>query len=99
MNNLALLITVYPDIKSRDTNDAIRLAGRACELTGHKDPVFLVTLAAAYASAGRFSEAIDTANKALDLADVANQPQIQNVIRHHLSLYKQGKPYIETPSR
>jgi hypothetical protein len=54
--------------------------------------VFLGTLAAAYASAGRFIEAIDTAQKAMNLADAAGQPQIRKVIQYHLSLYKQGKP-------
>jgi tetratricopeptide (TPR) repeat protein len=94
-NNLALLIATDPEIKNRDTNEAIRLASRACELANYKDPSFLDTLAAAYASAARFSEAVDTANRAMDLADAANQPQIKNVIRYHLSFYTQGKPYIE----
>jgi Flp pilus assembly protein TadD len=99
MNNLALLISIYPQIKNRDTNEAVSLASRACQLTNYKDPVFLCTLAAAYASAGRFSEAVDTANKALYLADVTNQSQIRNAIQYHLSFYKQGKPYIEPSSK
>jgi Flp pilus assembly protein TadD len=95
LNNLAWLIATGPDIRNRDTNEAIRLAKGACELTNYKNPVFLCTLAAAYASAGKFSEAVDTAKKAMDLADAANQPQVRNIIGQHLSLYKQGKPYIE----
>jgi tetratricopeptide (TPR) repeat protein len=98
-NNLALLIATNPEIKDRDASEAISLAIRACKLTDYKEPAFLGTLAAAYASAGRFSEAIDTANKALYLADATNQPQIKNIIRYHLSFYTQGKPYIEPPSK
>jgi len=37
------------------------LAEQACELTGHKRPLFLGTLSAAYAEAGRFDEAVETA--------------------------------------
>jgi len=35
-------------------------------------------LAAAFASGGRFSEAVDTAKKAIELANAANRPQIKN---------------------
>jgi Flp pilus assembly protein TadD len=95
MGNLAQLIAANPRLKDRDTSEAIRLASRACELTNYKEPSYLGTLAVAYASAGRFAEAINTADKALSLAEAANQPQIKKIIQYHLSLYKQGKAYIE----
>jgi tetratricopeptide (TPR) repeat protein len=94
-NNLALLLATKPGIKDRRTNEAIRLASWACELTNYKDPAFLGTLAATYASAGRFPEAVDTAEKAIKLADAAGQTQVVDVIRRHLSFYEQGKPFIE----
>jgi len=96
MGNLALLIATAPDIKNRDANEAVRLAERACELTNYRDPTFLGTLAAAYASAGRFSDAVDSAKKAAALADRLNQPQIRDLIQYHLSFYTQSKPYIES---
>jgi tetratricopeptide (TPR) repeat protein len=95
MNDLAWLIATNPGIRGRDTNEAVRLASRACELSSYKNPVFLGTLAAAYASAGRFTEAIDTAKKAISLADAANQRQLSDIIRRQSSFYEQGKPYIE----
>jgi Flp pilus assembly protein TadD len=95
MNNLAFLMSTHPELKKRDVNEATRLARRACELTDFKNPQPLGTLAAAYASAGRFSEAIETANTAVKLADAANQPQIKNILQYHLTFYTQGKPYIE----
>jgi tetratricopeptide (TPR) repeat protein len=98
-NSLAWLIATSPNIKDRQPNEAIRLAGRACELANYKNPTFLDTRAAAYASAGRFGEAVDTANKALSLADALNQPQAKDTIRYHLSLYTQGKPCIEPASK
>ncbi len=96
MNDLAWYIATHPEIKSRDVNEAVLLASRACELTNYKNPALMGTLAAAYASAGRFSEAVDAAKTAIALADTANQPQIKNVIQYHLTLYTQGKPYIES---
>jgi tetratricopeptide (TPR) repeat protein len=95
MRNLALLMATHPEIKIRDVNEALRLALRACELTNNNDPIFLGSLAAAYGAAGRFPEAVDTAQKAVKFAEAANQPQIKKVIEHHLSFYRQGKPYIE----
>jgi len=51
--------------------EAVRLAERACELTHYDEPLFIGTLAAAYAEAGRFSEAVTTAEKAEQLATSA----------------------------
>jgi len=96
MGNLAFLIATHPEIKGRDINEAIYLADRACMITNYKNPSYLDTLAAAYASAGRFTEAVDTAQKAITLADDANQPQIKDIIQYHLTFYTQGIPYIES---
>jgi len=93
MNNLASIIATYPQLKDRNVDEAIDLALRACSATEYKNPVYVGTLAAAYAAAGRFLEAIDTANMALSLADVAGQPQLKKVIERHLSFYVQGKAY------
>ncbi len=96
MNDLAWFTATHPELKGRDVNEAISLACNACQLTNYKNPTLLGTLAAAYASAGRFPEAIDTAKNAMALADTANQPQIKNIIQYHLTFYTQGIPYIES---
>jgi Flp pilus assembly protein TadD len=95
MSNLAFLIATHPEIENRDVNEAVRLATRACELTSYKNPVFVCTLAAAYASAGRFSEAVDIAQKAINLAEAAGQPQAKNLIQYQLTFYRRGIPYTE----
>jgi tetratricopeptide (TPR) repeat protein len=95
MNNLAWLITVHPEIKNRDTNEAIRLAGRACELANYKDLEFLDTLAAAYASAGQFDKAAETVRKAIPLAQTANQTDLVNDLSKKLQLYESGQAYHE----
>jgi tetratricopeptide (TPR) repeat protein len=97
MNDIAWLMATHPELKNRDVNEAVRLARRACELTNYSSPFQLGTLAAAYASVGRFSDAVDTAHKALSLADTTGQPQFKDALRYHLTFYTQGKPYIEAP--
>jgi len=94
-NQLARLWAVQQEPGFHDPEKAIRLAERACELTGYKSPEILDTLAIAYAAAGRFSQAIETAQKAMDLAESAGQKALANEIRKRLELYKAGQPYIE----
>lgn len=94
MNNLAFTLATDPDNNGRQANEAIALATRACEMTGNSNPAFLGTLAAAYASASRFGDAVETVRKAIALADAAGQSQLSDIIRYHLSLYQQGKPLI-----
>ena len=96
MNNLASLIATHPEIRNRNTDEAIQFATLACKSTGYRNPVYVATLAAAYAAAGRFSEAVDTAKKALSIADATNQTQLKNTIMYHLSFYTQGRPYVDS---
>lgn len=96
MGSLAELIIAHPEIKNRDINEAIRLASRACELTDYRNPTILDALAAAYASAGNFSQAVETAQKALNLVDPNNKEMLM-AIKKRLDLYKASKPYIDAP--
>lgn len=50
-------------------------------------------LAAAYANAGRFPEAIKTATQALQLADTSGQVQLSQLIQSRLTLYNSDRPY------
>lgn len=60
--------------------------------------MLLDTLAAAYAEAGRFAEAVATAEEAVALAKSAQQPALADDIQSHLALYRAGKSYRE-PAR
>lgn len=91
VNDLAWLLAVCPQDDVRDGAKAVQLAERACAVTGHRNPVLLSTLAAAYAEVGEFSEAIATATKALILLKPEHEP-LEKVIRQHLELYRAGKP-------
>ena len=57
----------------------------------------LDTLAAAYAEAGRFDQAVETAGRALNLPAVQNDPALAETIRARLKLYESHSPYHEKP--
>ena len=95
-NNLAWLLATRPPAEGGDPVRAVALAERACSLTTNSVFAYLDTLAAAYAAAGRFSEAVATAQKAVQLAHAANQPQAANEIAARLELYRHGRAYHES---
>ena len=53
LNNLAWLLATGPEVQLRNGPQAVQLAEHACELTAYQQTVFVGTLAAAYAEAGR----------------------------------------------
>jgi tetratricopeptide (TPR) repeat protein len=95
LNNLAWVLATCPDAGLRNGAEAVRLAERACELTHYGEPSFIGTLAAAYAEAGRFPEAVTTAEKAVQLATDAGSKKTAGENRQRLELYRTGKPYHE----
>jgi tetratricopeptide (TPR) repeat protein len=95
LNNLAWILASNPDDDLRDGAEAVRLAERACELTHHGEPVYLGTLAAAYAEAGRFPEAVTAAEKAEQLATAAGSKKLAEKNRLLLEIVRSGKPYHE----
>jgi hypothetical protein len=82
----------------RDGKEAVRLAEQACELTGHKRPLFLGTLSAAYAEAGRFDEAVETATQAEALARAAGYETLAERDKHLAELFRSRQPFHETPA-
>jgi tetratricopeptide (TPR) repeat protein len=93
LNNLAWLLATSPDPGVRDGARAVQLAERACSLTGSKVPVFLGTLAAAYAEAGRFGEAIATAERACAFATEAGDTATAAKNQELLGIYRANRPY------
>ncbi len=57
------------------------------------------SLAAAYAEAGQFKEAIITASNAIKLAELHNQQELAEKNRTLLKLYLESKPYRESPGK
>jgi tetratricopeptide (TPR) repeat protein/uncharacterized membrane protein YhaH (DUF805 family) len=73
--------------------EAVRLAERACQISGCKQSGPLDTLAAAYANAGRFEEAVKTGEEALSIAKAAGEGDFADSIRARIDLYKKGSPF------
>jgi hypothetical protein len=95
LNNLAWQLATSADPKTRDGNDAVKFAERACELTQYHVTVMVGTLAAAYAEAGRFNDAVATAQKACALATKLKQPELLKRNQELLDLYRRHQPYHE----
>jgi tetratricopeptide (TPR) repeat protein len=92
-NNLAWLLATCPGASLRDGNKAVELARQANELTGGKNPIILHTLAAAFAEAGRFPEAVETAQRALHLAEAQSNPDLAGQLQSEMKLYEAGLPF------
>jgi tetratricopeptide (TPR) repeat protein len=92
-NILAWILATAPQASLRDGNKAVELAQQANELTGGNNPTILCTLAAAYAEAGRFDDAIQNAKKAMALEQAAGQSSLAEQINDQLKLYEAGIPF------
>jgi protein O-mannosyl-transferase len=80
----------------RSGTEALALAARADQLLGHAQPVGLDTLAMACAEAGRFDEAQQLEQQALQLAPAAGPSDDAPLMQHRLQLYKNHQPWRET---
>jgi protein O-mannosyl-transferase len=92
LNNLAWALATSPESSVRNGARAVDAAQKAERLSGGKDPWVLGTLAAAYAEAGRFPEAIAAAQRALELAMVQTNSAHAEALRTHIRLYEAGSP-------
>ncbi|MBI3494054.1 MAG: hypothetical protein HY047_20090, partial [Acidobacteria bacterium] len=90
---LAWTLATSPDATLRKPAEAVRLAERAATLTNRRDVTVLDALAAAYASAGRFADAVASEQVALDLVETAGATAAAAPIRSRLELYRRKKPF------
>jgi tetratricopeptide (TPR) repeat protein len=95
----ATLLASQNSADQRDATLAIQLAQHACDLTARQDIPCLDTLASAYATAGRFPEAIATAKEAWHRANATGQTALAEELHMRLQLYRDHKPYREPTAR
>jgi Tfp pilus assembly protein PilF len=95
LNNLAWALATSPHAGVRDGPRAVSLAQHACELTQFRRTIFIGTLAAACAEAGRFDEAIATAQQACDVAAKNGETNLGQRNRELLELYRAHQPARE----
>jgi protein O-mannosyl-transferase len=96
-NNLAWLLATCPDASLRDGKKAVEYAEYACLVTKFKDPHVVGTLAAAYAEAGQFPEAVITGDFAVNLAAANQDWQLAQIGRQLLNYYHAGRAWHEQP--
>jgi Tfp pilus assembly protein PilF len=92
-NDLAWLLATCSQASLRNGAKAMELARQANGLTGGKNPIILHTLAAACAEAGRFPEAVETAQRALPLAEAQSDANLAGQLELELKLYQAGAPF------
>ena len=95
LSNLAWLLATSADSSLRNGSEAVRLAERADSASSRSDkhPTVLRILAAAYAEAGQFAEAKETAQHALEAANIQGNTTLAEALQGELALYDLGLPY------
>ena len=88
----AWLMATCPEERFRNADLAVASARQALALDGNGDYAYLDTLAAALASAGEFDDAIQTVEKAIQIAPDAKGADL----RARLALYRSEQPYRTT---
>ncbi|PYL53640.1 MAG: hypothetical protein DMF29_07795 [Verrucomicrobia bacterium] len=96
LNNLGWLLATCSDPSVRNGARAVEVAARADLLSGGEDPLILHTLAAAYAENGQFAQAIETAERALPLAEQQRKTILVRALPHEISLYRADLPFHES---
>ena len=102
---LAWVLATHPDPACRNGAEAVRYARLAMALGSEatpatppqKTPRLLDVLAASYAEAGRFAEAVSTAQQAVELAKADGEQSLADEIRGRLRRYEARKPYHVSP--
>jgi spermidine synthase len=92
-NKLAWLLATHPQAELREPSEAVRLAELACAPWAQPLPEYFNTLAAAYAAAGRFTDAMQAAQRGIDGARAAGKPVLADEMAQHLHQYELGQPY------
>ena len=91
--NLAWLLATAADASLRNGPKALELARRVNQTSGGQNPFALRSLAAAYAENGEFSNAIDTAQAAFQLASENNSRGLMRALSNEMESYKADRPY------
>ena len=92
LNAQAWVLATTDSEPLRNGAEAVTFAEKSVALTARQQPLMLNTLAAAYAEAGRFDEALNTANEALTLSQRANQTNLIQRIQRTITLFQSHTP-------
>lgn len=94
--NLAWVLATSPDAALRDGAKAVELAKKVLEDADHANDADAIivrrTLAAGYAESGRFSEAVETAQQALQLAIAQDNFALTKDLQSNIVKYRRNIP-------
>ena len=96
-SNLAWVFATCPDASIRDGGRAVELAEKAVQISGGQIPMIFHILAAAYAENGRFSDAIEAAQRGAALANSQGNAGLASELQNNIALYQAGRP-LRDPS-
>jgi len=96
LNDLAMLLATSRDDSVRDGKRAVKLALEACELTDWSQYVIVDTLAAAYAEAGEFENAVAMQEKAIEISELTEGDDFEGM-KARSELYKSKRPFRYDP--
>jgi pentatricopeptide repeat protein len=92
INNLAWLLATVPDPEVADAPRAVEMMEDYLRRSTASEPFEWDTLAAAYARAGRFEEAVRVQREAMEWADPPEEDP--DGYRERLSSYQRGEPWL-----
>jgi protein O-mannosyl-transferase len=99
LNAAAQLAAMSPDPAIRSGTEAVTWAEHAVNIDGH-DPLLMGVLAAAYAEANRFPDAVATGKRALEMAVAQGlDPEEIKKLRDQLTSYEAGIPVRDPPPK
>jgi tetratricopeptide (TPR) repeat protein len=96
-NEYAWLLVTCPVPELRNAPQAIEIGEELVKATARRSPQPLDTLAAAYAEAGRFDDAVAAAREAAALAAAGNQADLTIGLKARLALYASRRAYHQPP--
>ena len=97
LNRIARVLATSRVDAVRNGAEAVRLAERAANLSGARNAEVLDTLAAAYAEAGRFTDAVETSSRALSIATEEKKAPLAVGLKARIALYEARTPCREAP--
>lgn len=93
MVNIAWIRATFEDPAHRDGREAVDMAERARDLCTEPVPAVFSTLAAAYAEAGRFPDAVRAGERAVALAHASGQAEDETRFARQLAAYRSGRAF------
>ena len=97
-NDYAWTLATNPKDSVRNGRKAVEYAKKACHETDYKHAANVDTLAAAYAEAGDWDEAVKWQKEALSLAEKTDPDDVKGMTER-VTRYQEKKPFREVPVR